>query len=111
MSVQISLLRSENTSLRAEQEDIRSKLTVVLAEKEVLEKKVSSVFELKQAIKELKKKMRSVRIVQSPVMKEPLITTAFKPEQAIEGNRGFVIKGGKLTYPTKVKIEVTDTSH
>lgn len=44
--------------------------------------KLSSVDELKKAIRELKRRAK------------------------IEGNRGFLIKDGQLTTPAKVKIEV-----
>lgn len=109
LTIQISLLRSENTSLRVEQTEFHSKLSAAMSEKDVLEKKMSSVFELKKAIKDLKKKMRSVVTVVSEPKPVFVVTTPVK-ERIIEGNRGFLIKGGKVTYPLKVKIEVMQTA-
>jgi len=110
LTVQISLLRSENNSLRTQQEESRSQLLVVMAEKEALEKKMSSILELKNAIRELKKKMRTVvTVVSAP---RQVFNGMPRPEMksyVIDGNHGFLLKGGKATYPAKVKIEVTQT--
>ncbi len=102
-------MRSENTNLRSEQEEFRSKLSVALAEKEALEKKMNSVFELKKAIKALHKKIRFVVPAPSErTQADPRVMNQEEP-RVMEGNRGFLVKDGKATYPVKVKIEVTQT--
>ncbi len=94
LNSKFSILKSENTALRDEKEKLDTQLTQVSQEKNSLKAKLSSITELKKRIRELKRQMRRV--------------TAHKPKarKIIEGNRGFLIKNGKPTYPAKIKIEV-----
>lgn len=91
---QISLLKAENTALREEKDNLQ-------LERDDLEARLNSLPELKKAIRELKIKMRQV--------KKEIEKTG--PGTVIEGNRGYLIKDGKSTYPLyKVRIEVVPLS-
>lgn len=94
---QISLLKAENTALREEKDNLNSRLAEVSQEKENLKSRLSSFSELKKALKELKKQTRQLRF---ELRKKAEI------QKIIEGNRGYLIKDGKPTYPSKVRIEV-----
>jgi len=96
-----SLLKAENIALIEKKNTLNTKLSQVSQEKDALQVKLSSIAELKKAIKELKRQMRKVGTV---------IREKIRTNKIIEGNRGFLIKDGKFTYPAKVKIEVTPAS-
>ncbi|MFH0738830.1 MAG: hypothetical protein V2A59_03115 [Candidatus Omnitrophota bacterium] len=95
---EVSVLKAENMAVREENINLTSKLSQVSQEKDALTMRLSSVAELKKAIRELKKQMR--RVSSEISYKETI------REKILEGNRGFLLKNGKPTYPTKVKIEV-----
>jgi chromosome segregation ATPase len=82
---QFSLLKAENSALLEEKASYTQ-------ENESMKVKLSSVDELKKAIKELKNRGKQHRAVQS------------------DGNRGFLVKDGQPTSVPKVKIEVTPVS-
>lgn len=91
---QISLLRLENRALREEIDNLEF-------QRDDLKVRLSSLIELKKAIRELKIKMRRVK---TEIEKK-------RPETVVEGNRGYLIKDGKSTYPLyKVRIEVMPLS-
>ncbi|MFA6357500.1 MAG: hypothetical protein WCY09_02400 [Candidatus Omnitrophota bacterium] len=81
LSARLSILKAENKALI----DGRKR---IYTENEQFKLKLSSVVELKKAIRELKSKKR----------------LALKLEG--EGNRGYLIKDGRLTTEERVKIEV-----
>jgi len=97
LSARLNLLREEKISLQNQGDTLKSELTQIYQEKDTLQAKLSSLAELKKAIRELKTKMRTVR----PETQERLLAQA-----DTEGNRGFIIKDGQSTHPTRVKIEV-----
>ncbi len=76
LKAQFSILKAENGALLEERDKISS-------ENETMKIKLSSVDELKKAIRELKRQFQR------------------------EGNRGFLIKDGQLTSAAKIKIEVS----
>jgi len=80
-SAKFSILKAENRALI----DQRKRLNM---ENGQLKVKLSSVVELKKAIRELRVRKREV----------------IAP--GVEGNRGFLIKDGQLTSPEKIRIEV-----
>jgi regulator of replication initiation timing len=81
MSSKFSILKAENRALIGQHKRI-------YMENEQLNEKLSSVVELKKAIRELRTKKHM----------------ALGPEA--EGNRGFLIKNGQLTTSEKIRIEV-----
>ena len=76
-----SVLEAENRALLESSKQLAS-------ENEGFKMKLSSILELKMAIKELRHKKR----------KPPVVET--------EGNRGFLVKDGQLITQEKIKIEV-----
>lgn len=92
-----SSLKAENASLKDQGENLKAQLSQASKEKEILRAKLNSLEELKKTIRDLKRKIRQAKIELLKRNDAPLTK---------EGNRGFVIKNGKSTYPTKVKIEV-----
>lgn len=97
LSSQISLAKAENGALREERDNLSGQLTQVSQEKEGLKARLGSLAELKKAIKELKKQMRRLN---TEVKKKAAI------QKIIEGNRGYLVKDGRPTYPSKIRIEV-----
>ncbi|MDD5431720.1 MAG: hypothetical protein PHO70_01865 [Candidatus Omnitrophica bacterium] len=91
---QFSILKAEHSALL----DNRNKIA---KENEQLKAKVGSVFALKEAIRELKVQMHKVTVQ---------IKEKVNLDKVIEGNRGYLIKQGKPTTPSKVKIEVVPAS-
>ncbi|MFA5115259.1 MAG: hypothetical protein WC469_04260 [Candidatus Omnitrophota bacterium] len=96
LNAQILALRSETQSLK--EETLRLKLELAQGRKssEASRGRRDSVAELKKAIKELKK--------QVTVVKRQIRNNS--SDVALTGNRGFIIRGGKSTYPARVRIEV-----
>ncbi len=99
LNSQFFTLKTENTTLTEQTDKLKLKFSQVSKENEDLKMKLGSVMELRKAIKELKRQVRKVGIE---------IKQKTQTEKIVEGNRGFLIKDGQLTYlnPTKVKIEV-----
>jgi len=95
LNSRFSILKAENTALIEEESILKLKLSQVSQENDSMKVKLSSVAELKQAIRELKIKMR-----------QSIVNQYKKLTQIVEGNRGYIIKDGKSTYPAKIKIEV-----
>ncbi len=98
----ISRLFNDNTMVKDHLEEVSAKLSILKAENRALvdsrrrvyleneeyKLKLSSVVELKKAIKELKAKKHKT------------------PDFVTEGNQGFLLKDGQSIAPEKVKIEV-----
>jgi len=103
LNSQVSGLIAENTTLKEKEDKLIKELTRVYNEKKGLQARLSSITELKKAIKELKKQVYRVGTEVKEKIKAK--NTAIK-----EGNLGFLIKNGKSTYPAKVKIEVKPLS-
>ena len=103
LNSQVSGLIAENATLKEKEDKLIKELTRVYQEKKGLQARLSSIGELKKAIKELKKQVYKV----GTEVKEKIKA---KNTAIIEGNLGFLIKNGKSTYPAKVKIEVKPLS-
>jgi len=73
-------------------------------EKNALEEKFHSLAELKGAIRNVKAQMRQERYEQVLAKRE--IQKEIDAKKLIDGNMGFVLKDGKPTYSSKVRIEV-----
>lgn len=98
LTSQVSLAKAENIALREEKENLALELTEVSQERDTLKVRLSSIPELKRTIKEVKTQIRKARAMTRELAKK---------RRVIEGNRGYLIKDGKSTYPiTKIKIEV-----
>ncbi|MDD4940151.1 MAG: hypothetical protein PHE18_04280 [Candidatus Omnitrophica bacterium] len=99
LSSEIALSQAENAALREEKDKLVFDLAKVSEERDLLNSKLSSIPELKKAIKEVKMRTRNARVMIKQVIAKRVI---------IEGNHGYLIKDGRSTFPvSKVKIEVT----
>lgn len=95
-----SLLRCENTALKAQ-------LFFVAREEAKMRYSMTSLPELKKAIRGLKKK--KTRVPASPVVRKERPKRAAEG-QILEGNKGFLTRNGKPTFVKTIKIEVVPTS-
>lgn len=100
LGAKFSVLEAENTALREQRDKLSTQFIQVIQENDSLKARLSSITELKKAIKQLRRQMREV----SREIKKR------SQDEVIEGNRGFLIKDGKSTYPPKVRIEVIPAS-
>ncbi|HTZ11578.1 MAG TPA: hypothetical protein VMD04_04295 [Candidatus Margulisiibacteriota bacterium] len=96
-----ALIKAENKALIERKERLSAQLSRVTQENDVLKTTMSSVIELKKAIRELKKQARKVTVAIKEKVK------SVQKARALEGNRGYLLKDGKLTYPSRVIIEVS----
>ncbi|HNX80989.1 MAG TPA: hypothetical protein PKL77_02455 [Candidatus Omnitrophota bacterium] len=101
LKAQFTLVKTENEILRKDRDEINSKFSQTVQENESLKVKLSSIAELKKAIREVKKQMRGVAVSIFHKVEAPRI---------IGGNGGYIIRNGKPTSPPKIKIEVKPVS-
>jgi chromosome segregation ATPase len=97
LNSQIFAVKAENVALRDQIEGLSLELTQAVQDKEKLKARLGSIKELKKAIEELRQKIRLAK-------KDLKIRR--EAESIIIGNQGYLIKNGKSTYPSKVRIEV-----
>ncbi|MDD5730091.1 MAG: hypothetical protein PHN57_03070 [Candidatus Omnitrophica bacterium] len=96
-------LNNQLTSLKEDKETLTLKLSQVSQENESLQARFNSIDELKKAIRDLKKNRRGVHkaaLTQAKIPQQPA------KEKAGSGNRGFLVKNGKSTFYSKIRIEV-----
>jgi chromosome segregation ATPase len=98
LSSQISLVKAENTALRDQIQSLELDINQAKADKEQLQSRLSSIAELKKAIKELRRKTRQI--------KKQVKRRIVEKQELILGNSGFLIKEGQPTGKSKIKIEV-----
>lgn len=98
LSSKFNLLKAENSALIKQRSKLHSQVAQVSRENDSLKTKLSSVSELKRIIGALMKNKNKIYARKNPQQ---------AADKIVEGNRGFLIKDGKLTHPAKVKIEVT----
>jgi chromosome segregation ATPase len=104
---QISVARQENAALITQIDGLKAQVTSVSQEKDQMTVTLSSVDELKKAIKALKRKTRLAR-------RSAAVTVVADEKKQVKeilfGNRGFLVKDGKVFTPSRVKIEVQATA-
>jgi chromosome segregation ATPase len=114
LDTMVSSLKAENLNLKDYGENLKVQLSQVSQEKDALESKFNSLEakfnsaeELKKAIRQIKSKKQHPKTVKAESSREnkASVTPVTK-----EGNRGFIIKNSKSTYPAKVIIEVKPAS-
>ncbi len=93
----IAIFKAENEALRDESEGLKLEVSRVSHARQELEERFNSIAELKKAIRELKIRSRKIK---AEIVKKS------DSRKSVEGNHGFLIKDGELTYPAKIKIEV-----
>jgi hypothetical protein len=94
---QFSAAKAENASLNVKLNELQVTTALAKQEKEMLQSKFNSLTELKKAIAGLRKKISSAK---------PEINARLQDARLIMGNDGFMVKDGKSTFPTRIKIEV-----
>lgn len=98
LTEQMALSSAENTAIREEKDILALELSQVSQERDMLKMRLKSLPELKKAIKEVKLQIRNARLMMKEIARK---------RRFVEGNRGYLIKDGKSTYPSaKIKIEV-----
>jgi chromosome segregation ATPase len=103
LTEQMAVSREENIALAGQIDDLKSRLTAVTEEKDRMAFTLSSADELKKAIRDLRRRTRQAR------RSATVTLVADEKEQVKEialGNHGFIIRNGKLTFPSRVRIEV-----
>lgn len=104
LTSQVALSKAENTSLRQEKDKLSQDLTQVSQERDTLKARLSSIPELKKAIKEVKVQIHLAKVMIREITKNRKAVA----EANMDGNRGFLVKNGKTTFPAvpNIKIEV-----
>ena len=98
LSSQTSLVKAENTALRDQIQSLEIDINQAKVDKEQLKSRLSSIVELKKAIKELRSKTRQI--------KKQVKRRIEEKQDLILGNSGFLVKEGQPTGKNKIKIEV-----
>jgi chromosome segregation ATPase len=98
LTSEVGLAKAENTALREEKDNLVEELNQVSQERDTLKARLGSMPELKKTIREVKVQIRKAKVRMREISKK---------RRVIEGNRGFLVKNGRSTYPvTKIEIEV-----
>lgn len=100
LNAKFLLLKAENITLIKRSESLNQ----FSQENERMKEKLSSLPELKARISELKKDRNA------PLRIETNSAKVHLEKKILDGNRGFLIKNGQITYPAKVRIEVVPAS-
>ena len=98
---EVSALKTESAVLKDQKYNLRYELMKATKENDGLKDRLTSIPELKKAIKDLKKKIRQVGQVTVEIKRQ------VQNDKIPEGNQGFLLKGGHPAYRDKVRIEVT----
>jgi len=103
LAEQISVARQENAALVVQLDGMKAQLLNASREKESMQATLSSVDALKRAIKDLRRKTRLARKASSITV---VVDEKKQVRQIILGNKGYIIRDGKMVKPERVKIEV-----
>lgn len=102
LNLRLASLKEENQALRDKEVQLNVEIANLSQENSILKARLSSLPELKKAIRDVKLRMRQMSVS---------IRDKIKTEQWITGgNKGYLFKDGKATGPAKVKIEVKPAS-
>ena len=103
-ATELAALQREHEQLRQQHASLSTQLDAVMVEKQQLEAKLSSLRELKLAIRDVKRKMWAQRWVAWRARAEAQRTA--DQERLAMGNRGFVILSGRPTLGAASKLQV-----
>ncbi len=98
LSGRLDILKLENFVLRKRYARLNQRLDQLEQRNQDFQQKFNSLSELKKAIQALRRKERKV---------EEVMVQESPTRKIIEGNKGFLVKDGKPTFPLKINIEVT----
>jgi chromosome segregation ATPase len=102
--VGLATLQREHDQLRQEQTSLVTELSAMSAEKQELERRLSSLNELRLAIREVKRKMSDERWAAWRAHIEQLKEA--DREALAKGNRGFVVHAGRSTIGASPRLHV-----
>jgi chromosome segregation ATPase len=97
LNSEFSLVKAENTALRDQVQGLQLDISQAKVEREQMQQRLSSIAELKKAIKELRQKTR---------LAKKQVQNRIKIKEKILGNEGFLVKNGKSSIPGTIKIKV-----
>ncbi len=97
LNSRLAVAMAENAEVSRELGQTKADAAASRQERDMLAARFNSIPELKKAIRDLKRKLSAAR-------RE--IDTRIHEDRLIIGNGGYMIRDGKPTYPTRVKIEV-----
>jgi chromosome segregation ATPase len=103
LAEQISISREESAALVSQIDGLKSQLSAADREKDRMAATLSSMDGLKKAIRDLRRRTRQAQRF------APITIVADSEKQVKEitlGNMGFIVRNGKLTYPSRVRIDV-----
>ncbi|MEW6075003.1 MAG: hypothetical protein AB1530_01715 [Candidatus Omnitrophota bacterium] len=103
LNLAVRTLKTESEASRSQNDYLKAQLQQLSQENDELKIKLSSIAELKKAIRELKRRPRKSPLAQPP----PGVKKNESPKRRFPGNQGFLLKNGKSTYIPKVYIEVS----
>jgi chromosome segregation ATPase len=101
---EISRLQSEQAALRQGNVNLIDQLTTVVQEKQVLEAKLSSLQELRLAMRSVKQRLREERWQAWLAHVES--ERAEDQRQLAQGNHGFVVRNGVSTLGARSSLQV-----
>ncbi len=103
-STELTALQSEHQQLRAANVTLTTQLSSVTAEKQQLEAKLSSMRELKLAIRDVRRKIQDQRWA---AWRARVVAQRQVDQEALaKGNRGYVVRGGTSTLGSTTKLQV-----
>jgi len=98
---QLSAVKAENLALRDQAQTLQLEVAQARQDNQSMKQQLASVKELKKAIRGLRRSVRAAR--HTAVLR-------LEKEELLVGNAGFLVKDGKSTYPSRIKIDVSPVS-
>ena len=102
--LEVRRLQVEQASLQQANEGLSARLDVAQQENQAIEARLSSLKELKLAIREMKRKLWRQRW--QAWLDRVQIARTKEHDQLVQGNRGFVIRNGIPTLGSVTKLQV-----
>lgn len=99
LNSEVSVLKNENLQMKEASGNLKIDLFYISQEKDDISRRMSSIAELKKAIRELSRQQKKGVKAVKEKPKKPI-------PAILEGNHGFLIKDGKPVPPVKIRIEV-----
>lgn len=110
----IGQLNSEVSGLQEKNRLLSEENSRIFQENQGLLSRLNSVDDLKKTIRDLKKLKRQgkkrIKVKVTDLNRKMEIRQEASFKEAMRGNKGYLIKDGKSTYPAKIRIEVIPAS-
>ena len=101
---QLEQTTTELSALQREHQQLRSTNASLLSERQQLEAKLSSIQELRLAIREVKRKMNDQRLAAWRAHIQAM--KAADQQRLASGNRGYLVRGGVPTLGSRSELQV-----